>query len=890
VIATPQQHTKNNVVDWHQLTVEITEERLGTDQHHGLSKPQASRLLEQYGANEIREGRRRHPSVIFLSQFTDFMILVLIAAAIISGIIGDLLDTLVIVAIIMLNGVIGFVQEYRAERAIAALKRMAANLAVVIRDGQSLELPADELVPGDVVLFEAGAAVPADLRIVKAVQLKVDESALTGESQPVEKTDQVLDEAGLALGDRRNMAYKGTLVTYGRGKGIVVATGMHSELGHIAQLLRSAEEVATPLQQRLERFGRKLSYAVLTICAILFVSGLLRGEPVMLMLLTAISLAVAAIPEALPAVVSISLAFGARKMVNHNALVRKLPAVETLGSVTYICADKTGTLTQNRMRVEEFYCDTRLLTELNADTAVKEPWRSMAQALALSNDAHESSLGDIIGDPTEVALFEAARRAGVDKHHLEQEMPRIEEIPFDAGRARMTTIHRGPDGVVAFTKGAPEQLLPLCQDLVSADGVAPLDTDAFGRVADRMAGDGLRVLAIAMRRWSDVPEALTAEKVETGLSLLGFVGLMDPPREEAHKAVQLCQSAGITPVMITGDHPATATAIAERLGIIKNGEQVLTGQQLDKLELAEFEEHVERVRVYARMAPEQKIKLVRALQDKGEYVAMTGDGVNDAPALRRANIGVAMGISGTDVAKEAGHMILLDDNFATIVRAVREGRRIFDNIRKFIKYAMTCNSAEIWTIFLAPFLGLPIPLLPIHILWINLVTDGLPGLALVTEKEERGIMQRPPRPPNESIFAHGMWHHILWVGLLMGGVSLGTMAWAIESGHGHWQTMVFTVLTLSQLGQIMAIRSERDSLFTQGLFTNAPLLFVVLLTIGLQLSTIYVPSLNPIFKTEPLTLFELTVCFAMSSVVFVVVELEKWARRRGWIYKETVDG
>jgi len=890
VIMIPHEHSKNSAVDWHRLSVDATEKQLGTDQRRGLSKPQASRLQEQFGANDIREGRRRHPLVMFLSQFTDFMILVLIAAAIISGVVGELLDTLVIMGIIVLNGVIGFVQEYRAERAIAALKQMTAHLAVVLRDGQSLEIPASELVPGDVVLFEAGDAVPADLRLVKAVQLKIDEAALTGESQPVEKVERALEATDLALGDRRNMAYKGTLATYGRGKGIVVATGMHSELGRIAGLLHGAEEVATPLQQRLERFGRKLSYAVLAICVLVFVSGLLRGEPVMLMLLTAISLAVAAIPEALPAVASISLAFGARKMVNHNALVRKLPAVETLGSVTFICADKTGTLTENRMRVEEYYCDSQLMTELDNTIATAEPWRSLVQALAVSNDAHESSLGDVIGDPTEVALFEAARRAGVDKHGLELEMPRIEEIPFDADRARMTTIHHGPGGVVAFTKGAPEQLLPLCRDLVSADGVEPLDADALARVAERMAGDGLRVLAIAKRHWPGVPQDLSAGTVESGLSLIGFVGLMDPPREEAREAVQLCQTAGITPVMITGDHPATALAIAERLGIAREGEQVLTGPQLEKLDLAEFEEHVERVRVYARMAPEQKIKLVRALQDKGEYVAMTGDGVNDAPALRRANIGVAMGITGTDVAKEAGHMILLDDNFATIVKAVREGRRIFDNIRKFIKYTMTSNSGEIWAISVAPFFGLPIPLLPIHILWVNLLTDGLPGLALVAEKEESGIMQRPPRHPKESIFAGGMWQHIVWVGMLMGGATLATQWWAIETGHGHWQTMAFTVLTLSQLGHVLAIRSERDSVFAQGLFSNMPLILVVLLTIGLQLCTIYLPWFNQVFRTQPLSLFELAVCFAMSSVVFLGVELEKWARRKGWIYKETMHG
>jgi Ca2+-transporting ATPase len=650
---------------------------------------------------------------------------------------------------------------------------------------------------------------------------------------------------------------------------------------------------------------------------ILFVTGLLRGEPVMLMLLTAISLAVAAIPEALPAVVTVSLALGARKLVSQNALIRKLPAVETLGSVTFICSDKTGTLTENRMRVEKFYAEEKLTSSVPTDAAGREPWRTLLAALALSNDARPTGEDKIIGDPTEIALYQAARDAGADKAALGKSQPRLAEIAFDSERARMTTIHKSaasqtlpppsagegwgggqhphplPSPVegegkleyISYTKGAPEQLLPLCHDRLSTAGTEALDRGAVEELAERMAADGLRVLAVAVRRWPALPEPLEAENVETQLTFVGLVGLLDPPRAEAGEAVQLCRTAGITPVMITGDHPATARAIATRLGIIEAGAEVLTGQELARLDMVQFEEHVERVRVYARVAPEQKIKIVQALQDRGEFVAMTGDGVNDAPALKRADIGVAMGITGTDVAKEAGHMILLDDNFATIVRAVREGRRIFDNIRKFIKYTMTSNSGEIWTIFLAPFLGLPIPLLPIHILWINLVTDGLPGLALAAEKEERGVMQRPPRPPKESIFAHGMWQHILWVGVLMGAASLFTQAWAIHTGNGHWQTMVFTVLTLSQLGHVLAIRSETDSLFRQGVFSNRPLIGAVLFTFGLQMTTIYVPWLNPIFKTEALTFDEIVFCLAMSSLVFIGVEIEKWMVRRGWLYR-----
>ena len=895
---------------WHQLPTDEIARRLGVDPHAGLTGDEVRRRRERYGANEIREGRRRGPLAMFLGQFTDFMILVLIGAAIVSGMIGDVVDTLVIVAIVVLNAVIGFVQEYRAERAIAALKQMAALQAQVRRDGHAAMIPANELVPGDVVLIEAGNALPADLRLVEAVQLKIEEAALTGESQPVEKLARRMHEADLPLGDRRNMAYKGTLVTYGRGRGVVVATGMETELGRIAALLRTEDEVKTPLQKRLARFGRVLAIAVLAICAIMFAIGILRGEPLLLMLLTAISLAVAAIPEALPAVVTVSLALGARKMVGKHALIRKLPAVETLGSVTFICSDKTGTLTENRMRVEEFYAAARSERALPDDVAAQEPWRTLLTALALSNDARATADGAIIGDPTEVALYRAARDAGFDKASLAPIQPRLAEIAFDSERARMTTLHGIPSPLagegwgggdhphplpspvegegkleyISYTKGAPEHVLPLCHDRLGSDGVMPLDRAAVEEVVERMAAEGLRVLAVAMRRWPALPEPLEAENIETRLTFVGLVGLMDPPRAEAREAVRLCRSAGITPVMITGDHPATARAIAARLGIVADDGEVLTGRELARLEMKEFEEHVERVRVYARVAPEQKIKIVKALQDKGEYVAMTGDGVNDAPALRRADIGIAMGITGTDVAREAGHMILLDDNFASIVAAVREGRRIFDNIRKFVRFVMTGNSGEIGTLFLAPFLGLPIPLLPIHILWVNLVTDGLPGLALAVEPEEKGIMQRPPRPPRENLFAHGIWQHILWVGGLITALCLITQAWAMRVGDAHWQTMVFTVLTLSQMTHVLAIRSETESLFTRGLTTNLPLLGAVLLTFVLQMATIYVPALNPIFHTEPLTAVELGICLLLAALIFVAVEIEKALVRRGWLY------
>ena len=883
-----EDRTQPEVPAWHALSAADVLARLATDPHAGLPAAEATHRLARHGRNEIAEGRRRGPLLMLLDQFRDFMIVVLLAAAGISGIVGDLADTVVILTIVVLNAAIGFVQEYRAERAIAALRAMAAASARGLRVGKPVTGRAAEVAPGDVVLLEAGNAIPADLRLVEAVQLKVEEAALTGESQPVEKHIRPLHDTGLPLGDRRNMAYKGTLATYGRARGVVVATGMQTELGRIARLLREEEEVKTPLQKRLARFGRVLSVAVLAICAVLFAVGILRGEPLLLMALTAISLAVAAIPEALPAVVTVSLALGARRMVGRNVLIRRLPAVETLGSVTYICSDKTGTLTLNRMRVERTWAAGHDVVHGSAVPA-EEPWITLTQAMALSNDARPDAAGEVVGDPTEVALYLEALEAGVVKEVLAQRMPRVAEIPFDSERARMTTLHRDAGCVVAFVKGAPERVIPLCSQQLGRMGGEPLQVGAAEDAADQMAGQGLRVLAYACRRLDAVPEDLSPAAVESGLTLLGLVGMLDPPRAEAHEAVRLCRSAGITPVMITGDHPATARTIAARLGIANAEQEVLTGAQLQGLGAEELDLRAEHVRVYARTSPEQKIRIVKALQDRNEFVAMTGDGVNDAPALKRANIGVAMGVTGTDVAKEAAHMILLDDNFATIVGAVREGRRIFDNIRKFIRYAMTGNSGEIWTIFLAPFLGLPIPLLPIHILWINLVTDGLPGLALAIEPEEHGIMRRPPRPPGESIFAHGMWQHIVWVGLLIGACCLLSQGIALHFGW-HWQTIVFTVLTFAQLGHVLAIRSERDSLFTLGLRGNLPLLGAVLFTVALQLAIIYLPALNALFRTEALALHELGFCVLMSAVVFFAVEAEKWLVRRGRLYGEPASG
>jgi len=864
---------------WHTLNTQDVLRQLESTPD-GLSSRDAEQLLVKVGPNTIPEKSRRSIVIMFLSQFSDFMIIVLLIAALISGLIGDLKDTIAILVIVVLNAIIGAVQEYRAEHAMVALRKMAAPDAHVLRDTNAITLDATQLVPGDVVLLEAGNIVPADLRLMDADELQVDESALTGESQPVNKDTECLNDNDLPVADRNNIVFKNSLVTHGRGKGVVVATALNTEIGRIAEFLQTEAGVKTPLQQRLNRFGRYLAFAVLAICLIVFIAGLLQGQPLLLMFLTAISLAVAAIPEALPAVVTISLALGARKLIRHHALVRNLPAVETLGSVTYICADKTGTLTQNCMSVEMIF------TAAKRHESLTSTMLDLGQAMALNNDVTEKD-GKYFGEPTELALFEAARNAGYEKNELEKSHPRLGVLSFDSDRKRMTTLHQSSKGVVAYVKGAPEYVLNQCTQSIETKNASNFDTEKILSEATELANKGYRVLALAKREFSSLPEELEVQSIEQKLSFIGLVGLIDPPRIETPQAVEDCLTAGITPVMITGDHPGTAMAIAKRLGIADNNRTMLSGQELENLSDENFALKVEYVRVYARVSPEQKLRIVKALQVNGEFVAMTGDGVNDAPALKRANIGIAMGLKGTDVAREASDMVLLDDNFASILRAVRTGRRIFDNIRKFIKDTMSSNSGEIWTLFLAPFLGLPIPLLPIHILWINLVTDGLPGLAFSAEPAEHGIMQRPPRPPEENIFAHGMWQHILWVGLFVGGISIASQAWAISRETAYWQTVVFTVLTISQLFHSLAVRSERASIFQIGLFSNLPMLGAILLTILLQMMVIYLPALNSIFHTQPLPLFDLGVCFLLSSLVLFAVEIEKLLARRGFIYKDT---
>lgn len=852
-------------MNWHHLPADEVIELTGSSAN-GIDSDSAALKLAEYGPNELQEKKKKPAWVLFFQQFKDFMILVLIAAAVIAGIAGDITDTIIIMVIVVLNAIVGFVQEYRAEKAMEALKKIAALQAQVVRNGKPVTLASAELVPGDLVLLEAGNVVPADLRFIETFSLKIDESALTGESVPAEKTEKRMEEVDIPIGDRLNMGFKSTLVTNGRAKGIVIATGMQTEIGLIARMLQQ-DEVATPLQKRMADFGRKLSYIILFICLLLFVIGLLRGEKPLSMLLISISLAVAAIPEALPALITIALARGAKRLVKKNALIRKLPAVETLGSVTYICTDKTGTLTQNKMKVVQVKAD-------DADQFKIENLSLLETSMALNHDVKESDNNALLGDPTELALVEYFNEQHPDQQFtlVQTALPRIAELPFDSDRKCMTTVHKYKDQFLVISKGAVESVTAALKE--GHDNASVL------KQADEWASDGIRVIAFAYKCVDALPEPFTYESVEKDLIFAGLTGMIDPPREEAKLAIEECKAAGIRVVMITGDHPATASAIAKQIGILTKHDLVMTGKELKAISPEDFDSQVEKIRVYARVSPEQKLHIVKALQQKNHFVSMTGDGVNDAPSLKSSNIGVAMGINGTDVSKEAAHMILLDDNFATIVNAVKEGRRIYDNIRKFVKYIMTCNGAEIWTLFLAPLIGLPIPLLPIHILWINLVTDGLPGLALASEKEENDIMKRKPRNTTESLFADGIGYHIVWVGLLMAGVTLGIQAWSINHSGAHWQTMVFTVLSLTQLGHVLAIRSDREYLFRQGIFSNMELLGAVLLTFMLQLAVIYLPFANEIFKTQPLTLQELIICIAASAIVFHAVEFEKFIKKR----------
>ncbi len=890
---------------WWTEDAEAVAARLDTSLSLGLSGAQVAERQEQYGPNELEEEPTRPAWRLFLLQFANTMIVVLLVAAGIMVAIGEPTDAIVIGAIVILNAAIGFFQEYRAEQAMAALRTMAAPSARVVRDGAELTVTAPELVPGDLLVLDAGDVVAADVRLTECPNLRVNEAPLTGESVPVDKTTDVLTEdSGELVGDRYNMVFKGTAVVYGRGRGVVVGTAMDTALGQIAGLLKAHQAPQTPLQRRLAVLGRWLAAAAIVICIVVFAVGVARGEDVEDMFLVAVSLAVAAIPEALPAVVTIGLALGAQRMIRHHTLIRKLPAVETLGSVTVICTDKTGTLTEGRMLVEKVWTLERegevtgsgyepsgqiVIDGQPAQIEAGTPLGSLLTAAALCNDAvlvPPAEMGDewaVAGDPTEGALLALSAKAGFDRERVNRQFPRTAEIPFDSERKRMVTIHRttnGSAGLVA-TKGAIEATIDSIEKVATDDGDLDLTPELRAAVLDQaasMAAEGYRVLGIAGQVVLDGELGHMLE-AEQDLVLYGLVAMADPPRAESRPAVEACLTAGITPVMITGDHPDTGRAIGERLGILEGDEQVMTGAELAAEQADGLATHVSKVAVYARTSPEQKLDIVQAWKERGDIVSMTGDGVNDAPALRAADIGVAMGVTGTEVAKEAADMVLTDDNFASIVTAVGEGRRIYNNIRRFVRYTLTSNAGEIWVMFLGPFVGLAIPLLPVQILWINLVTDGFPGLALGVEPAEPDVMERDPRPPDESIFAQGVWQQVIFIGLLMGFVTLGLGVWAEATGR-PWQTMIFTTLALLQLGNALAIRSERQSLLAIGIGTNKPLLWTVLLTLSVQIAIVYWAPLQTILHTEALAASDLAVVLVVSTGVFWAVELEKWVRRR----------
>jgi Ca2+-transporting ATPase len=912
---------------WHTLAVPQTLERLETNAQIGLTLQQVSARQAQFGPNEIQETGGRTPLEILIDQFTNVMLLMLIAVAFVSGIL-DIQDrdfpkdAIAIFLIVILNGLLGYLQESRAEKALAALKNMASPLVVTIRDGKSVEISAKELVPGDVILLEAGVQVSADSRVIEASNLQVREAALTGEAQGVTKQPNVTLPENTSLGDRINIVYQGTEVVFGRAKAVVINTGMNTELGRIAAMIQGVESEPTPLQQRMTQLGNVLVTGSLILVALVVVGGTIANQSAFRDLLEiSLSMAVAVVPEGLPAVITVTLALGTQRMVKRNALIRKLPAVETLGSVTTICSDKTGTLTQNKMVVQKVQTASYSLfvtgdgyeplgefklenpsgnghvpaiasEQLQSDPEV----RSLLLSCVLCNDAQlqeEKQQWTILGDPTEGALLALAGKAQLDRQKLSRLMPRVNEFPFSSETKRMSTICKQPSGEGAYgmyTKGSPELTLDRCTQIQQAGAIQPLTAEKREEILDQnnlMAAQGLRVLGFAYKPLTDVfPADTSQDQAEQQLVWLGLVGMLDAPRPEVRSAVAKCRQAGIRPVMITGDHPLTAKVIASDLGIAQSGDQVLIGQQLEKLSQTELEQQVERVSVYARVSPEHKLRIVKALQSRGQFVAMTGDGVNDAPALKQADIGIAMGITGTDVSKEASDMVLLDDNFATIVAATEEGRVVYSNIRRFIKYILGSNIGEVLTIASAPLL-LPVadvPLTPLQILWMNLVTDGFPALALAVEPPEPDVMKTPPNSPRESIFARGLGLYMVRIGIIFAILTITLMNWSYNHATNNynemlhpdrWKTMVFTTLCIAQMGHAIAVRSKTRLTIEVNPFSNPYVLGAVVITTILQLMLIYVEPLRNFFGTQLLDAFELLVCLGFSVLMFVWIELEK---------------
>ncbi|MGQ9594095.1 MAG: cation-translocating P-type ATPase [Anaerolineae bacterium] len=926
-------------VDWHAKSPEEVAAALGTDLHRGLSPEEAARRLAQYGSNELREMPRPGILQMLLDQFNNFLVIILLVASVLSFFLGEYLDAGAIMAIVVLNAILGVVQEYRAEGALAALKKMTAPEARVIREGQVLVIPAREVVPGDLVLLETGNYVPADARLVEQFNLRVEEASLTGESVPVEKDAHALLPPESPIGDRRNMVYMSTLVTYGRGKAVAVATGMQTQIGQIAEMIQAYEAEPTPLQMRLDQLGRWLGIAALGICGIIFVIGVLRDTHLELavsqgllpwlraseakileLFMVAVSLAIAAVPEGLPAVVTICLALGMQRMVQRHALLRKLPAVETLGSATVICSDKTGTLTQNEMTVVQVYVDESLLNvtgegyrpegQFQEDGRPVEPeaypgLMLMLKAALLCNDAvleraereGNSPQWQIVGDPTEGALVVAAAKAGLWKDEMERDFPRVAEIPFDSARKRMMTIHkvgqratpvegRDPAPYVAYVKGAPDIILDLCTKIYEDGREVPLGWEERKRILEMneaMASNALRVLGVAYRPLYEPVERPEPEQLERDLVFVGLMGMIDPARPEVRDAIAVARRAGIRTIMITGDYPNTAAAIARELRLIGDEDSVLTGRDLDRLGLEGLREAIREVNVFARVSPQHKVQIVEALKAHGHVVAMTGDGVNDAPALKRADIGVAMGITGTDVTKETADMVLTDDNYASIVSAVEEGRIIYANIRKFVYYLLSCNVGEILIIFVAMMAGLPLPLQAIHLLVLNLVTDGAPALALGLEQGDPDTMDQPPRPPEEPVINREMA-----IGIAVQAVAITTatlLAFAVglrwyPDNLAHAQTMAFSTLSISELFRAYTSRSERYSLWAIGPFSNRYMQYAVASSLAILLAIIYVPFLDPIFSTTFLGLREWGVMAPLILVPSIAAEINKWFLRR----------
>ncbi len=891
-------------VSWHAIPPDAAVRALASDPERGLSEREATRRLALHGPNELPDAPPPSPLSLFLAQFANLVIWVLIGAAVVSGLLQEWLDAGAILAIVLLNAILGFVQEFKAERSLAALKQLLVATVRVVRDGTARAIPARELVPGDLILIDAGDHVPADARLIYAAGLWTQEAALTGESTPVDKASADLEGDDHPVAERRNMVFMGTVVVAGKGRALVVATGLNSELGRIAGLLRTAEPEATPLQRRLEQLGHLLLYLSLGVVAVVFVLGLWRGEPLVSMFLTAVSLAVAAIPEGLPAIVTITLALGVTRMVARHALIRRLPAIETLGSTTVICTDKTGTLTKNEMTVTRLWVHGCVF-EVTGDgyTPVGEirpltpsfspagsGLRELLTAAVLCNGAmlrQVDGVWRVLGDPTEGALLVAAAKLGLWQESLGTQSPVVGEIPFDPERKMMTVIRICASGFTAFVKGAPDVLLERCTHLLSSDGaIKPLDESGKREMleANRMfAHEALRVLGIARRQLEDKPADLRAAEIEQALVFLGLIAMKDPVRPEAVIAVRQCQQAGIRTVMITGDHKETAVAIAKDLGLVNGPASALAGTELDALSDQALTDCVEQVVVYARVSAEHKLRIVKAWKARGAVVAMTGDGVNDAPAIKAADIGVAMGLSGTDVTKEASDMVITDDNFASIAAAVEEGRAIYDNIRKSVHYLLSCNLSEVLLMLLATLSGLPLPLLPVQILWINLVTDGFPALALATDPKDPDIMNRPPRDPQARFLSRRRLLLLFGQGTLIAASTMLVFAYclfAMDQSLERARTVTFTVMVLAQLFHAFNCRSDRRSVFSIGVFSNRSLIWAVGISAALQVLIVALPAARAVFKVSPFDPKHWVLVLAVGLVPLLAMELWKAVRWR----------